>query len=85
MSSELAGTPQRNRMHDIDRQFGQLRQAGIRQQEPIDLSWSHGDITGFALPGRFALLVPGSSAHRLVKRWPIDHYRRLAAARPIAA
>ena len=72
--------PQRNRMHDIDRQFGQLRQAGIHQQEPIDLSWSQGDITGFTLPGRFALLVPGSSAHRLAKRWPIDHYRRLAAA-----
>ena len=72
--------PQRNRMHDIDRQFGQLRQAGIHQQESIDLSWNHGDITGFALPRRFALLVPGSSAHRPVKRWPIDHYRRLAAA-----
>ena len=72
--------PQRNQMHDIDRQFGQLRQAGIhRQQEPIDLSWSHGDLAGFALPRRFALLVPGSSAHRPIKRWPIDHYRRLAA------
>ena len=71
--------PQRNQMHDIDRQFGQLRQAGIHQQEPIDLAWSHGDIAGFSLPGRFALLVPGSSAHRLVKRWPIDQYRQLAA------
>jgi ADP-heptose:LPS heptosyltransferase len=72
--------PQRNRMHDVDRQFGQLRQAGIHRQEPIDLSWSHGDLAGFALPRRFALLVPGSSAHRLVKRWPIAHYCQLALA-----
>jgi len=72
--------PQRNRMHDIDRQFGQLRQAGINRREPIDLSWSHGDITTFALPRRFALLVPGSSVHRPIKRWPVGHYHRLAAA-----
>ncbi len=72
--------PQRNRMHDIDRQFGQLRQAGIDRRESIDLSWSHGDIAAFALPRRFALLVPGSSAHRPVKRWPIEHYHRLATA-----
>jgi ADP-heptose:LPS heptosyltransferase len=71
--------PQRNRMHDIDRQFGQLRQAGIHMQAPVDLSWSRGDIGGFALPSRFALLVPGSSAHRPIKRWPIERYRQLAA------
>ena len=71
--------PNRNRTHDIDRQFGQLRQAGIDRREPVDLSWSHADITGFALPEHFALLVPGSSTHRPVKRWPIDRYRELAA------
>jgi ADP-heptose:LPS heptosyltransferase len=71
--------PNRDRTHDIDRQFGQLRQAGIDRREPADLSWSHADITGFALPERFALLVPGSSPHRPVKRWPIERYRELAA------
>jgi ADP-heptose:LPS heptosyltransferase len=70
--------PQRNRMHDVDRQFGQLRQAGIRVREPVDLSWSRGDIEPFALPSRFALLVPGSSAHRPAKRWPVEHYEKLA-------
>jgi ADP-heptose:LPS heptosyltransferase len=69
----------RNQMHDIDRQFGQLRQAGIDRREPVDLSWSHADLTPFELPERFALLVPGSSAHRPVKRWPIERYRELAA------
>ena len=66
-------------LHDIDRQFGQLRQAGIDRREPVDLSWSHADLTPFALPDNFALLVPGSSPHRPVKRWPIERYRELAA------
>lgn len=71
--------PSRNRTHDIDRQFGQLRQAGITRREPVDLSWSQADISEFALPSRFALLVPGSSPYRAVKRWPIERYRELAA------
>jgi ADP-heptose:LPS heptosyltransferase len=71
--------PNRDRVHDIDRQFSQLRQAGIEVHEPVDLSWSHANITGFALPEHFALLVPGSSPHRLVKRWPIERYRALSA------
>ena len=33
----------------------------------------------FALPQSLALLVPGSSPHRPAKRWPIAHYRELAA------
>ncbi|MEJ0020670.1 MAG: glycosyltransferase family 9 protein [Acetobacteraceae bacterium] len=70
--------PDRDRLHDIDRQFGQLRQAGITAQQPVDLSWSSGDIGGFALPARFALLAPGSSPHRPVKRWPVQHYQDLA-------
>ena len=71
--------PNRNRLHDIDRQFGQLRQAGVAESEPADLSWSHGDISAFGLPRTFALLAPGSSPHRLLKRWPVARYRELAA------
>jgi ADP-heptose:LPS heptosyltransferase len=71
--------PNRNRLHDVDRQFGQLRQAGIDAYEPVDLSWSQADISRFGLPDRIALLAPGSSPHRLLKRWPIDRYRDLAA------
>jgi ADP-heptose:LPS heptosyltransferase len=70
----------RDHIHDIDRQNRQLHQAGITDFPPADLSWSHGDIARFALPHRFALLVPGSSAHRPVKRWPVAHYRALANA-----
>ncbi len=71
--------PSRRRAHDIDRQFGQLRQAGIERREPVDLSWSDGGIGDFGLPERFALLAPGSSPHRLAKRWPIERYAELAA------
>ncbi|HEY1935554.1 MAG TPA: glycosyltransferase family 9 protein [Acetobacteraceae bacterium] len=72
--------PDRGRMHDIERQRGQLHQAGIAGFPPADLSWSTGDIDRFALPRRIAALVPGSSAHRLVKRWPVARYRDLATA-----
>lgn len=71
--------PDRDHIHDIDRQHGQLRQAGIMEIPPIDLSWCRGDIARFALPRPFALLVPGSAPHRPVKRWPAQHYRALAA------
>jgi ADP-heptose:LPS heptosyltransferase len=70
--------PDRSAIHDIDRQFGQLRQAGVPGREPADLSWSRGEITGFDLPDRFALLAPGSSPHRPMKRWPIEGFRALA-------
>lgn len=70
--------PARDRMHDNDRQFGQLRQAGITVREPADLSWSYADISRFGLPPDFALLAPGSSPYRHIKRWPIAHYRDLA-------
>jgi ADP-heptose:LPS heptosyltransferase len=72
--------PERNRLHDIDRQFLQLRAAGVTETMPADLSWTGADLGRFALPDRFALLVPGSSAHRPVKRWPTRCYADLAGA-----
>jgi ADP-heptose:LPS heptosyltransferase len=72
--------PNRNHLHDIDRQIGQLRAAEVVADETADLSWSRADITRFGLPATFALLVPGSSPHRPAKRWPLTHYRELAAA-----
>ena len=71
--------PNRDRLHDVDRQFGQLRAAGIERREPPDLAWTERDITRFGLPQEIALLVPGSSAHRTAKRWPAERYAALAA------
>lgn len=70
--------PARNRLHNLDRQAGQLRAAGIDDVPPPDLGWSSGDITRFGLPERFALLVPGTSSRHLDKRWPAECYAALA-------
>lgn len=72
--------PDRDRIHDIDRQAAQLRQAGIAAMPPPDLAWCGTDISPFALPHDIALLVPGSSPHRPQKRWPVACYRALAQA-----
>jgi ADP-heptose:LPS heptosyltransferase len=80
--------PRRNALHDTVRQQGQLRQAGITEFPPADLSWCTGDIARFKLPEDFALLVPGSSPERPAKRWPVTRYHALAqrlADRGIAA
>jgi ADP-heptose:LPS heptosyltransferase len=70
--------PDRDALHDMDRQAGQLRQAGVPGVPEPDLSWCHGAIDRFRLPDAFALLVPGSSDHRPRKRWPVAHYAALA-------
>ncbi len=71
--------PNRTRMHTIDRQADQLRAAGIDHTPHPDLSWSRTDISGLGLPKRYALLVPGGSAHRPAKRWPAAKYAELAS------
>lgn len=72
--------PADHRMHSIDRQRAQLAVAGIADVPLPDLSFLDGDLTGFVLPARFALLVPGSSPERPDKRWPAGHYGALAGA-----
>ena len=70
--------PNRDRMHDNDRQAGQLRQAGISLIPPADLTWCRGDIGRFSLPPEFGVLGPGSAPHRPEKRWPAGAYQSLA-------
>lgn len=43
-----------------------------------DLSWAKADISRFHLPEKYALLVPGSSLARPMKRWPAVKYAELA-------
>lgn len=70
--------PRRSEMHSLDRHIDQLAAAGIAAVPNIDLSWATADISRFGLAGRFALLVPGGSAHRPEKRWPAARYAGLA-------
>ena len=72
--------PARERMHTLERQADQLRRAGIAEVPVPDLSWAKGDLSGFELPQRFAVLVPGGAEHRPEKRWPVERYAALAAA-----
>ena len=77
-SSNPHANPARNAMHSIERQREQLQMGGIRQFPTPDLSWLTAAPIAFDLPERFALLVPGTSPHRLAKRWPIRNFADLA-------
>ncbi len=71
--------PRRDLMHTIERQAEQLRLAGIAEVPLPDLSWAARDIAHWRLPDRLLLLVPGGSAHRPRKRWPVERFAALAA------
>ncbi|WP_426957282.1 glycosyltransferase family 9 protein [Muricoccus radiodurans] len=77
-ASHPHANPDRNAMHTVERQRDQLRMAGITEFPEPDLAWLDGDLSGFALPPRYALLIPGASPQRPGKRWP--HFPALAAA-----
>jgi ADP-heptose:LPS heptosyltransferase len=68
----------RDFMHTIERQAEQLAMAGIAETPLPDISWANADISRFALGQVYALLVPGGSAHRPAKRWPVENFSRLA-------
>ena len=82
--------PERDHMHTLERQAGQLKGAGIWPDAPTepgtalppDVSWlvEEGALAGLGVSSPYALLVPGGSAHRLEKRWPVERYAALAAS-----
>lgn len=81
--------PRRDAMHTLERQADQLKEAGVWPDAPTapgaapapDVSWAW---RGIAMPDPaaaarpLALLVPGGSAHRLDKRWPVERFAALA-------
>ncbi len=68
----------KGRRHIVERESEQLALAGIERVPASDLSFVAAEVAGFALPQRYALLVPGGSAHRPEKRWPAERYAELA-------
>jgi len=72
------GNPRRDYMHTLDRQSEQLREAGVTCVPPPELNWLGSDIDKFELSGKYALLVPGGSARRGNKRWPVHRFKELA-------
>lgn len=84
--------PLRNQMHTLERQADQLMYAGIWADAPTgegaapgpDLSWVLATSPGQRPPTpgvkarAYAMFVPGGSAHRPEKRWPVAKYGELA-------
>lgn len=77
-ASHPHANPNRDFLHTVERHKEQLAVAGIMEVPPPDLSWASADLSRFALPPSYALLVPGGSAHRPEKRWPATHFAELA-------
>lgn len=70
--------PRRDFMHTIERQREQLAAAGIEDVPLPNFDWISGGVDRFGLPDRFVLLVPGGSAGRPGKRWPVACFVDLA-------
>lgn len=84
-ASHPHANPGRDAMHTVDRQREQLEMAGIHEFPAPDLDWLDADLSRFALPARFCLLVPGASPGRPAKRWPEDRFGALAAGLDLPA
>ena len=82
----------RNQMHTLERQADQLMYAGIwpdaptvpGEAPPPDLSWvlksapQERPVPGAVQPRPYVMFVPGGSARRLEKRWPVAKYSELS-------
>jgi ADP-heptose:LPS heptosyltransferase len=77
-------TPERRRMHTLDREADQLRWAGIPGPIPApDLSWAATDVSHLDLPPDYVMLIPGAAPNHPEKRWPLANF--IVLARRIAA
>lgn len=72
--------PEDRVLHIADREAAQLALAGIVLPDEPDLGFLRANIERYKLPERYALLVPGGSAHRPEKRWPAKQFAKLALA-----
>ena len=84
--------PLRDSMHTLERQADQLMYAGVWPDAPTapgtapppDLSWiwknqpAERPVPGAVKPRPYVMFVPGGSAHRPEKRWPVEKYSELA-------
>jgi ADP-heptose:LPS heptosyltransferase len=67
-------------MHFTDFLAAQLRAAGVPAASPINLDWFDAPVAKFALPAKYAALIPGCSPDALHKRWSARSYAALARA-----
>lgn len=94
LASHPHRNPRRDFMHALEQKADQLKWAGIWPDAPtapgtapapdltftLDPARPERGPAAFGLNGApYALLVPGGSAHRPEKRWPVEHWAALAA------
>jgi ADP-heptose:LPS heptosyltransferase len=77
-ASHPHANPKRDDMHTVVRQAEQLSMAGIADVPAPNLDWAVADTDRYGLTAPYVLLVPGGSAHRPEKRWPVGRYTDLA-------
>jgi ADP-heptose:LPS heptosyltransferase len=77
-ASHPHANPKRDDMHTVVRQAEQLSMAGIADVPAPNLDWAVADMDRYGLTAPYVLLVPGGSAHRPEKRWPVGRYTDLA-------
>ncbi len=70
--------PDRSKGHAFDGHVQTLRLAGINDVRIDTLEWMQENVSSFSLRKPYVLLVPGSAPARPEKRWPAEHYGRLA-------
>ena len=67
----------RNKIHTIERHKQQLKDIGIVNIKLTDLSWVKNN-RNFNIKSPYIIISPGSSSHRLKKRWPEKDYAFIA-------
>jgi len=73
------GAPLRpQRLPATQRLFNLVALAGVPSAGRAPLDWLNGSLAEFALPEKFAVLIPGCSPNRPEKRWPAEHFAELA-------
>jgi ADP-heptose:LPS heptosyltransferase len=83
-ASHPHANPDRDALHTIERQREQLEMAGLTTFPSPALDWLDADISAFGLPARFALVIPGASPLRPLKRWPAGGFAEVAAQAGLA-
>ena len=77
-SSHQNTSPSRTTGHAFDGHVQTLGLAGITDIRIDTLEWMQANISQFPLRRPYVLLVPGSAPERLIKRWPVQNYARIA-------